>query len=106
MPPVDEVAKVLKPGDLFLFIGYYRRPVEVYEAARRAGAKIVEVITGTTVPETMDPQPDYVIHPKWPYGDALVPVPNYDVKILPRSGILQAAIYWAIAGSMAALATP
>ena len=106
VPPVDEVARVLKPGDLFLFIGYYRRPVEVYEAARRAGAKIVEVITGTTVPETMDPQPDYVIHPKWPYGDSLVPVPGYDVKILPSSGIVQAAIYWAVAGSMAALATP
>lgn len=30
----------------------------------------------------------------------LPPVPGYDVKILPSSGIVQAAIYWAVIGAM------
>jgi len=46
------------------------------------------------------PQPDAVIHPHWSYGDALATVPGYDVPILPASGIVQAAIYWAVAGSV------
>lgn len=101
VPQVQELS-VLKPGDLFFFLGYYRRPVEVYEAARKQGAQILEVISGMGKPETAPPQPDYIIQPKWPFGDALVPVPNYDVKILPSSGVVQASIWWAVVGSMAA----
>ncbi len=100
VPPVQELSAKLKPGDLFFFLGYYRRPVEVYEAARSAGAQILEVISGMGKPATELPEPDYIIQPKWPFGDALVPVPNYDVKILPSSGVVQASIWWALAGSM------
>lgn len=102
VPQIPEVRTMLKPGDLFLFIGYYRRPSEVYEVAKGIGAKIVEVISGMGKPETAPPQPDYVIQPKWPFGDALVTVPNYDVKILPSSGVMQASIWWAIVGSVVA----
>ncbi len=100
VPPQDWLTKVLKQGDLFFFLGYYRRPIEGYEAARRAGAQIVEVISGMGKPETAQPTPDYVINPRWPFGDALVPVTNYDVRILPSSGVVQASIYWAVIGSM------
>ena len=34
-------------------------------------------------------------------GDAVVEVPGYDVRVIPTSGVLQTAIYWAIAGGMA-----
>ncbi len=101
-PSAAELAEKLQPGDLFFFLGYYRRPVEAYETARRAGARIVEVIAGTDTPPPRYPQPNHVIRPKWPYGDALVVVPNYDIKILPGSGIVQAAIYWAVVGLMSA----
>ena len=102
VPQVEELLAALEPGDLFFFLGYYRRPVEVYEAARSAGAKIVEVISGMGKPETAPPQPDYIIQPKWPFGDALLTVPNYDVKIMPGSGAVQASIWWAVVGSMVA----
>jgi len=36
------------------------------------------------------------INPHWPIADACIPVPGYDVPILPASGVINAAIYWAI----------
>ena len=39
-------------------------------------------------------------------GDAVVEVPGYDVRVIPTSGVLQTAIYWAIAGGMAGAAQP
>ena len=98
-PSVAEIDSKLKSGDLLFFLGYYRRPMQAYEAARQAGALIVEVITGDGSTE-IGPQPDCVIRPRWPFGDALTPVPGYDVEILPSSGIVQAAIYWAVVGSI------
>ncbi len=93
-PSVAELERKLESGDLFFFLGYYRRPTQAYQVARRAGARIVEVITGDGLDGP--PQPDYVIRPKWPFGDAVTRVPEYDVEILPSSGIVQAAIYWAV----------
>lgn len=99
-PSVPEIESKLQPGDLFFFLGYYRRPEEAYRAARLAGALIVEVITGDGSGEAAGTEPDYVIRPRWPFGDALVRVPGYDVEILPSSGIVQTAIYWAAVGSI------
>ena len=99
-PQVAEVEEKLRPGDLFFFLGYYRRPVDAYAAARRAGARIVEVITGDGTEDPPAPAPDFAIRPKWPFGDAVTPVPGYDIEILPSSGIVQAAIYWAVVASI------
>ena len=97
-PSVAELERELQRGDLFFFLGYYRRPTQAYRVARRAGARIVEVITGDGLDGP--PQPDYVIRPKWPFGDAVTRVPGYDVEILPSSGIVQAAIYWAVVAAI------
>ena len=97
-PSVAELERELQLGDLFFFLGYYRRPTQAYQVARRAGARIVEVITGDGLDG--QPQPDYVIRPKWPFGDAVTQVPGYDVEILPSSGIVQAAVYWAVVASI------
>ena len=99
-PDLSALEKKLRPGDLFFFLGYYRRPVEAYEIVRRRKGQIVEIITGADEPDPDDPLPDYIIRPGWPYGDSLVPVPGYDIRILPASGILQTAIYWAVVGEM------
>ena len=97
-PSVAELERELESGDLFFFLGYYRRPTQAYEVVRRVGARIVEVITGGG--SDGPPQPDYVIRPKWPFGDAVTRVPGYDVEILPSSGIVQAAIYWAVVAAI------
>ena len=73
-PSVAELERELESGDLFFFLGYYRRPTQAYQVARRAGARIVEVITGDG--SDGPPQPDYVIRPKWPFGDAVTRVPG------------------------------
>jgi len=100
-PDLTELHEILRPGDLFFFLGYYRRPVPAYELAHRRGCRIVEVITGTDEALTDEsalsgPVPDYVIEPGWPYTDALVPLSGYDIRILPASGIVQTAIYWTV----------
>lgn len=100
-PDVAELEQKLKPGDLFFFLGYYRRPVKAYEVALRVGCPIVEIITGTDEADLDGPLPDYVIRPGWHYTDSLVDVPGYDVRILPASGFMQAAIYWGVVGEMA-----
>ena len=100
-PSLPELRAKLHHGDLFFFLGYYRRPVEAYQVARQAGATVIEVITGDGSEAGGEPPPDCVIKPKWPFGDALISVPGYDVEILPGSGIVQAAIYWAVVGSIA-----
>ncbi|MDE2814455.1 MAG: hypothetical protein OXM01_15595 [Gemmatimonadota bacterium] len=97
-PSVAELERELESGDLFFFLGYYRRPTQAYLVARRAGARIVEVITGDGLDGP--PQPDYFIRPKWPFGDAVTRVPGYDVEILPSSGIVQTAIYWAVVAAI------
>ena len=97
-PSVAELEHELESGDLFFFLGYYRRPTQAYQAARRSGARIVEVITGDGLDGP--PQPDYVIRPKWPFRDAVTRVPGYDVEILPSSCIVQAAIYWAVVAAI------
>ena len=97
-PSVAELERELESGDLFFFLGYYRRPTQAYQVAHRAGTRIVEVISGDG--SDGPPQPDYVIRPKWPFGDAVTRVPGYDVEILPSSGIVQTAIYWAVVAAI------
>lgn len=101
VPDVDELDRKLKPGDLFFFLGYYRRPVEAYEIARSRQCRIVEIITGAEdQPADVGQKPDHAIDPGWHYTDSLVDVPGYDVRILPASGIMQAAVYWSIVGEI------
>ncbi len=99
-PAIAELEAELAAGDLLFFLGYYNRPSEAYALARQRAVRIVEAITGP--PKGGGPLPDFIIRPWWPYGDALVAVPNYDIDILPASGIAQAAIYWAVVGAMSA----
>lgn len=100
-PDVEELERKLEPGDLFFFLGYYRRPTAAYEVARRQQCRIIEVITGADdeAGVTGD-DPDHTIIPGWHYTDSLVDVPGYDVCILPASGILQTAVYWSVVGQI------
>lgn len=100
-PGQEELEEKVQPGDLFFFLGYYRRPIQAYETVHSRQGLIAEIITGTDEADLDDPLPDYIIRPGWPYADSLVAVPGYDIRILPSSGILQTAIYWAVVGEMA-----
>ena len=105
-PDLPELEESLQAGDLFFFLGYFRRPGAAYEIARRRKCRIVEVISGTAEAAPAGPRPDFVIEPGWPFTDALVDVPGYDIRILPASGIMQTAVYWAVVAEIAAHLPP
>jgi len=41
------------------------------------------------------------VDPFWRFGDAVVTVPGYDVKMLPPSGVIQSMMYWMLSGEIA-----
>ena len=64
---------------------------------RQAGAKTAIALCHAPVAALGGPQPDVLIDAQWEYGDGAVPVPGYDTKILPSSGVLQTVIFWSVA---------
>ena len=46
------------------------------------------------------------IRPHWPIEDACVDLKGYDVPILPASGVMQAAVYWALVAETCGAAPP
>ncbi len=92
-------------GDVVLYIGYYEPYGPWVETAHGCGAKIVTVVSGTPQRGATQMGADINIEPGWPYGDALVEVAGYPIRILPPSGVIQAAAYWMLVaetlGSMA-----
>lgn len=90
----ERVTENVKPGDVILYIGYYEPFGPWVENAHAAGAKIVTIVSGTPDKPASAMGADISISGCWPYGDALVQVPGYDVSILPPSGVIQSAAYW------------
>lgn len=90
-PPDDEFS----PGDLAIHIGYQHPPYGLYERARPDGAKIVYVDVLEHRDWKSDPNAIW-IDPMWPWDDAVVTLPNYDIPMLPPSGIVNSAIAWEI----------
>jgi uncharacterized phosphosugar-binding protein len=77
----------MPPGDPF-----YGDPAEY----KNAGQGAVWIITSyDTKPTDLGPK-DIMVDQFWQPGDAVVPVPGYDVRILPPSGVITEAIGWAI----------
>jgi uncharacterized phosphosugar-binding protein len=96
---------VLGKDDVFLHVGYSYTPVEELGFAREVGAKTVAVFTPgpTKLDEGIPVAPDTAmidvyIDPYWKFGDSIVEVPGYDVKIVPLSGVVMITSYWMIIG--------
>ena len=77
----------------FIWLGYVATPLDLWNAARRAGAKAVWVTSPLPAEVDFRQFGDIVINEHWLVGDAAVDVPGYDVRILPPSGIAQLFIY-------------
>lgn len=88
-PPED----CFGPNDVVIHIGYQHPPNGLFERARPAGAKVVYV----DILEHRDRKDDagvLWIDPMWPWADAVVDLPGYDIPMLPPSGIVNGAIAW------------
>jgi len=92
----DSLVKTAFPADGFVFFcGYRHVPEKLIARASAVGFKLVYL---TVEPARSDRSSDNVIHLRsgWPVTDACVIVPGYDVPILPASGVVNAAVYWAL----------
>jgi hypothetical protein len=88
------VAEQIQPGDVVLYVGYYEPFGPWVETAHARGARIVTLVSGTPERPASEMGADLTLDACWPFGDALVDVPGYDVRILPPSGVMQSAAYW------------
>ena len=100
----EQLAGLMRPGDVFFQLGYHEATSHPYhedagyvELLRQAGAKTAIALCHAPVAALGGPQPDVLIDAQWEYGDGAVPVPGYDTKILPSSGVLQTVIFWSVA---------
>lgn len=90
------------PPAFVLCLGYQFAPQKLLDQAKALGVKLVY----SDVQPAQPPEPAgniLYIDPAWPLADGCVKVPDYDVPILPASGVIQAAIYWTIASERARL---
>lgn len=71
------------------------------ERARAAGAKLAWSITGYLKEQVAAVPPDEIlIDQHWGFGDAVVTVPGYEIKILPTGGTLAEAVLWMVNADM------
>ena len=97
----DKLGDFVKPGDVILYVGYYEPYGPWVERAHALGAKIVTVVSGTPERRAQNMGADININGCWPWGDATVAVPGYDIEILPPSGVIQSAVYWMLVAETA-----
>jgi len=97
----DKLGDFVQPGDVILYVGYYEPYGPWVEKAHALGAKIVTVVSGTPERRAEDMGAEINIRGCWPFGDALLDVPGYEVKVLPPSGVIQAAAYWMLVAETA-----
>jgi hypothetical protein len=87
------LAKVVREGDVVVYVGYYELPQDIVQAVHAAGAKVVSFVSGTPQRWAGATGADLSIAACWPFGDAAVEVPGYDVHILPPSGVMTSVGY-------------
>jgi len=90
----------IQPGDFVTLIEYKYLPRERVDKIREKGGRSLWI----AVPMDDDleyPGLDIFVDPFWRFGDAVVTVPGYDVKMLPPSGVIQSMMYWMLSGEIA-----
>jgi len=95
-PDLADLATTLQPGDLVYVQGYTVPPAAVVAAAHAVGARVAVSLAGSHGQPAPQTAADLVLDVQWQLGDAAVPVPGYDIPILPPSGFMAAAVYWAL----------
>jgi len=82
-----------RSGDCVVHIGYQFPPAQLLREANAARANVVylSILADRDFPSG---QRTAYIDPMWPWADACVDLPGYDIPILPASAILNATIAW------------
>jgi len=92
---LQDLRAAVTPGAYLIYLGYYHPlPAEVWDAVRRAGARAVWIAVPRPDQKLdLAGHGDLFINQQWQMGDAAIPVPDYDVRILPASGLAQLYIH-------------
>ena len=94
----DEI--VLQPGDFVFSVGFSQifageQFGYFAENARQRGATLAWSFTDYYPADVAKlALGEIYVNQHWAFGDAVVQLPGYDVRILPTSGVLSEAIYW------------
>jgi uncharacterized phosphosugar-binding protein len=97
----EKLGEFVNAGDVIMYVGYYEPYGPWVEQAHALGAKIVTVVSGTPERSAEDMGADINISGCWPFGDATIEVPGYDISVLPPSGVIQSAAYWMLVAESA-----
>ncbi|MCE5340883.1 MAG: hypothetical protein LLF92_07115 [Planctomycetaceae bacterium] len=94
IPGVHQEFPIYGPEQFILYLGYQYAPKLLLEQITERGFTLAYL----SVQSAQSPATSNIIFidPCWSLADACVDVPNYDIAILPPSGVLNAAIYWSL----------
>ena len=85
----------LESMQFVLYLGYQDAPQLLIDQAAAQGFILSYISVQPAHPSSAAANIIY-IDPAWPFSDACVNVPGYDIPILPSSGVIDAAIYWSL----------
>lgn len=92
----------LGAGDVYLLVGYQQNEDDFAAAANALGVRTIFFTSkGPGAAQAQNPRHLY-INPHWPYTDACLELPGYDVKACPLSAILGLSCYFAICAEASA----
>jgi uncharacterized phosphosugar-binding protein len=101
-PESKEEAGTFKPGDVYLFNGYFFYPGDQLEKVREAGIPSVWLLGGRET-QSVYPQPGEThIDAYWRYGDGALSFPGYDIRVVPPSGVIMTTTLWMLTAQTAA----
>jgi len=83
-------------GDALLAVWYTAMPTALLSAAREKQVATACILAGNPTEARDQALADVLLDPQWVIGDAVVEVPGYDVRILPPSGVLNSAVFFAV----------
>ena len=92
----EALADTLETGEVIYIQGYTDPPADLIEAAAASGAASILSLAGRGGEPPDRGAADVVLDAQWELGDATVPLDGYDVPLLPPSGFMSAALYWAL----------
>ncbi|HEY2017342.1 MAG TPA: hypothetical protein VGH38_27745 [Bryobacteraceae bacterium] len=89
----DDLDRALAQSRFLIDIGYSGVDLELWRKVRLADAQAVWITGQLPNQNDFSGHGDIFIDEHWQLGDASVPVPGYDVRLLPVSGVAQLFIY-------------
>jgi len=105
MYPGDYVKGIVphaKPGDAVVAFCYMVIPADKVLETLGKGCKVA-IACPHGLPAELRGKPNLLwLDLGWPVGDAVVPVPGYDVKMLPASAVMQMSALYALVAEMVA----